>query len=103
MSTDEMIQEDIREAMGFESRPKQPRFQPAVPQKAVKNVFDRLRSKKAKARIFMKAVQFAGEIMGYGVSKSKSLQRSVLGQYGLSIRETRAAIQAAKPKKHRRR
>jgi len=102
MSTDQTFADDVQEVLSFENAPKAPRFQPAFAQKAVKNVFDRLRWKKSKAKIFMLSIKFAGELLGYQMT-GKPLQKSVKMQYRISTRAARAAIRAAKPKRHRRR
>jgi len=98
MSTDQTFADDVQEVLSFENAPKDPRFQPAF----VKNVFDRLRWKKSKAKIFMLSIKFAGELLGYQMT-GKPLQKSVKMQYRISTRAARAAIRAAKPKRHRRR
>lgn len=98
MSTD-MTMEEMVERLRFENAPA------AKPEPRVKRpsgVFGRLRAKRSKLKNFSRAIDFAAELLGYQMT-GKPLQRSIKLQQGISTRAARAAIRAAKPKKHRRR
>lgn len=98
MSTDEMVQQEKKIP---EFGANIPFVQPAPPRlMRPSGIFARLKAKLARGETFLKAINFAKELLPLQM-RSKVTQKSVKLQYGISTRQARAAIRAAKPKKHR--
>ena len=99
MSTDELIQEDVREAMSFEKVPSGQPTAPKAPKaprvRRVSGVAARLRYKRDVAVRFGNAIEFALQLLDIGM-KGKPLQRSIKLQYGISTEAARAAVRAAR-------
>lgn len=76
---------------------------PPLLQRRSSGIVERLRLRKLKATIFVKALEFAYSIRLVPMKNSKARQVSVKVQFGISTRDARLAIRDAKPKKHRRR
>jgi len=108
MSTDQMIEEETREGLSFETMPKGilpfgaqiPSVPPYPRVKRASGISGRLKARLLKAKNFLSSISFARQLTGFMMT-SKALQKSAKLHRGVSTRAARQAIKAARQKKHR--
>lgn len=96
MNTNQLIVDEIHTPAATEATPAAPK------PKRMSTVFPRLRARLAKATNLQKAGEYARLLTDAG-TRSKVLVKSVVREFGISVRAARMLRDAAKPKHRRRR